>query len=241
MTSPGCGARRTPDLGRVFAGAAGRKGKRPVIVIPGILGSRIVNRRTGEVVWPSAFRSDVDGLSLPATPDLAANRDELVAARIVEAAKLARIAPEVYVYHHLLRALEDYGGYREGDWANPPEGGDQDTFYVFAYDWRRDNVESARLLAKRVEALKLKLGRPDLRFNVIAHSMGGLIARYAAMYGDRDLPAGNEKPSPDWAGARDFNKIFMFGTPNEGSMQALEVVLKGYTIAGFYINNLSSE
>src|SRR5215210_7019399 len=104
MTS--CGARRTPDLGRIFAGVRERKGKRPVIVIPGILGSRIVNRRTGEVVWPSAFRSDVDGLSLPTTPDLLNNRDELVAARIVEAARLAgKFGPEVYVYHHLIRAL----------------------------------------------------------------------------------------------------------------------------------------
>src|SRR5215210_4199768 len=201
----GCGARRTPDLARIFAGVRERKGKRPVIVIPGVLGSRIVNRQTGEIVWPSAFRSDVDGLSLPTTPDLAANRDELVAARIVEAAKLAKIAPEVYVYHHLLRALEDYGGYREGEWDNPPEGGDSDTFYVFAYDWRRDNVESARLLARRVEALKLRLGRPDLRFNVVAHSMGGLVARYAAMYGDSDLPAEGEIVRPDWAGASFVN------------------------------------
>src|ERR671917_2834048 len=90
MGNSGCGARRTPDLGRVFAGVRERKGKRPVIVIPGILGSSIVNRRTGEVVWPSVFRSDVDGLSLPTTPDLGNNRDELTAARIVEAAKLAR-------------------------------------------------------------------------------------------------------------------------------------------------------
>src|SRR5215210_2156422 len=245
MTS--CGARRTPDLGRIFAGARERKGKRPVIVIPGILGSRIVNRRTGEVVWPSVFRSDVDGLSLPATPDLAANRDELTAARIVEAAKLAKIAPEVYVYHHLLRALEDYGGYREGDWANPPEGGDQDTFYVFAYDWRRDNVESARLLVKRVEALKLKLGRPDLRFNVVAHSMGGLVARYAAMYGDRDLPPEDAAPRPDWAGAAFVNKIFMFGTPNAGSAEAFSVLLEGYSVTGglrrrvHLLNKLSRE
>jgi pimeloyl-ACP methyl ester carboxylesterase len=225
-----CGARRTPNLVRVFAGARALKGKRPVIVIPGILGSSIVNRKTGEVVWPSAFRSDVDGLSLPTTPDLAANRDELVAARIVEAAKLARIAPEVYVYHHLLRALEDYGGYREGEWDNPPEDGDRDTFYVFAYDWRRDNVESARLLARRVEALKLRLGRPDLRFNIVAHSMGGLVARYAAMYGDRDLPPESTTPRPDWAGASFVNKIFMFGTPNEGSMEALSVLLEGYSV-----------
>lgn len=225
-----CGARRTPDLARVFAGARERKGKRPVIVIPGVLGSSIVNSRTGEVVWPSVFRSDVDGLSLPATPDLAGNRDGLVAARIVEAARLARVAPEVYVYHHLLRALEDYGGYREGDWEDPPEGGDADTFYVFAYDWRRDNVESARLLARRVEGLKLRLGRPDLRFNVVAHSMGGLVARYAAMYGDRDLPAAGEAPRPDWAGASFVSKIFMFGTPNGGSMEALSVLLEGYSV-----------
>ncbi len=227
----GCGARRTPDLGRIFAGVREQKGKRPVIVIPGILGSRIVNRRTGEVVWPSVFRSDVDGLSLPATPDLAGNRDELVAARIVEAAKLAgKFGPEVYVYHYLIRALEDYGGYREGDWANPPEGGDRDTFYVFSYDWRRDNVETARLLFKRVEALKLKLGRPDLRFNVVAHSMGGLVARYAAMYGDRDLPPEGSEPRPDWAGRAFVNKIFMFGTPNGGSMEALDVLLEGYSV-----------
>src|SRR5215216_4246536 len=226
----GCGARRTPDLGRIFAGVRERKGKRPVIVIPGVLGSRIVNRRTGEIVWPSAFRSDVDGLSLPATPDLAANRDELVAGRIVEAARLAKIAPEVYVYHHLLRALEDYGGYREGDWANPPEGGDLDTFYVFAYDWRRDNVESARLLARRVESLKQKLGRPDLRFNIVAHSMGGLVARYAAMYGDSDLAPEGVAPQPSWAGARFVDKIFMFGVPNSGSMEALSVLLEGYSV-----------
>ncbi len=230
MTSLGCGARRTPDLGRIFAGVRERKGKRPVIVIPGILGSSIVNRKTGEVVWPSVFRSDVDGLSLPATPDLVNNRDGLDAARIVEAAKLAKIAPEVYVYHHLLRALEDYGGYREGDWANPPEGGDRDTFYVFAYDWRRDNVESAHLLVKRVEALKLKLGRPDLRFNVVAHSMGGLVARYAAMYGEQDLPPEGARPQPDWAGAGFVNKIFMFGTPNGGSAEAFAVLLEGYSV-----------
>src|SRR5881275_17024 len=97
MTSSGCGARRTPDLERIFAGARARKGKRPVVVIPGILGSRIVNRKTGEVVWPSAFRSRGDDLPLPTTPDLEADRDDLVAARIVETAKFAKLAPEVYV------------------------------------------------------------------------------------------------------------------------------------------------
>src|SRR5438445_2611256 len=79
-----CGARHTPNLQRIFEGARARKGKRPVIVIPGILGSRIVNRKTGEVVWPSAFRSKANDLSLPTTPDLDADRDDLVASRIVD-------------------------------------------------------------------------------------------------------------------------------------------------------------
>src|SRR2546423_1799802 len=159
MMSSGCGARRTPNLERVFAGARGRKGKRPIIVIPGILGSRMVNRRTGEVVWPSAFRSSVDGLSLPATPELEANRDDLVASRIVETARLAKIAPEVYVYHYLLRALEDYGGYPEGGRDNPPQGGYEDTFFVFPHHRPRDNLEAARPLVPPVAAPQLRLRR----------------------------------------------------------------------------------
>ena len=226
----GCGPRRTPDLARIFAGSKTRTGKPPLIVIPGILGSQLVNRKTGEVVWPRAFRSDTDGLGLPISPDLAANRDDLVAERIVETAKLTRLAPEVYVYQQLLDALRTYGGYRDGDWDAPDPAGDHDTMYVFAYDWRRDNVETAQALMHKIEALKQKLKRPELRFNVLAHSMGGLVARYAARYGDADLPAGDVAPVVTWAGAHHFNKIFMFGTPNEGSMDALATLLQGYSV-----------
>ena len=228
MTS--CGARRTPDLARIFAGAKAREGKRPVIVIPGVLGSQIVNRRTGEVVWPSAFRSSDDGLNLPTTPDLRANRDDLVASKIIETAKLAKLAPEVYVYRALLWALENFAGYREGEWDAPPADGDRDTFYVFPYDWRRDNVETAQEFVRRVEELKRKLGRPDLRFNVVAHSMGGLVARYAAMYGDEDLPPEGTAPTPTWEGAAHVNKIFMFGVPNEGSAEAFTTLTEGYSV-----------
>src|ERR1041384_4678985 len=197
----GCGPRRTPHLPRIVTATKARTGKRRVIVVPGILGSRLVNRKTGEVVWPTAFRSETDGLGLPISPDLAANRDDLVPERIIETAKLLKYGPEVYVYHELLKALRTYGGYREGDWDNPGADGDHDTFYVFAYDWRRDNVETARELFRQIENLKRKLNRPDLRFNILAHSMGGLIARYATRYGDADLPPDGSEPKPTWAGA----------------------------------------
>lgn len=242
-----CGAHRKPNMERIFAEARRQSGKRPVIVIPGILGTELVNSETGETVWPSIFRSSDDGLELPIGADLSANRDKLVPKKIVTTLRLSRLVPEVYIYHELLGALRNYGGYTEGDWDNPSSSGDRDAYYVFAYDWRRDNVESARLLIRRMEELKRKLGRPDLRFNIIAHSMGGLIARYAARYGDVDLPAEGAPLQPTWAGAKSINKIFMFGTPNEGSADAFATLLEGYSLTEglrrriYLLNTLSRE
>jgi len=231
LSQAGClGPKRTPALDRIFAQARERKGKTPIIVIPGILGSELVDQKTGAVAWPSVVRSLAASLTLPLSPDLGSNRDNLYARKIIASVKLARLVPEVYVYRGLLDALRQYGGYVEGDWANPAAGGDQDTYYVFAYDWRRDNVESARELIQRVEALKRKLNRPDLKFNLVAHSMGGLISRYAAMYGDADLPAGASAPTPNWAGAAHISRIVMFGVPNQGSADAFATLLRGYSL-----------
>lgn len=163
-------------------------------------------------------------------PDLASNRDDLVPGKIVETLKLARVLPEVYVYRDLLDALRRYAGYRDGDWENPAADGYQDTFYVFAYDWRQDNVKNARELVRRLERLKSKLQRPDLKFTVVAHSMGGLIARYAAMYGDADLPEGDGSIQPTWIGAAHISKIVMIGVPNEGSTDAFATLVEGYSI-----------
>lgn len=229
LVSSACiSARRTPNLERIFATVRAKTGKRPVIVIPGILGSELINPKTGETVWPSAFRTSQEGL--PISPDLAANRDDLVAGKIIETVRLARLLPEVYVYRDLLEALRRYAGYHEGDWENPGADGYEDTFYVFAYDWRQDNVANARELVRRIVRLKARLQRPDLKFTVVAHSMGGLIARYAAMYGDADLPDGDGPIQPSWAGAAHIGKIMMIGVPNEGSADAFATIIDGYSI-----------
>lgn len=229
IISPGCiSARRNPNLQQIFSTARQTPGKRPIIVIPGILGSELINNKTKQTVWPTPFRTSQEGL--PMNPNLSLNTDDLVPGRIVETVKLARILPEVYVYRDLLDALRRYVGYRDGDWNKPDVGGDMDTFYVFAYDWRKDNVANARELITRIRRLKEKLGRPDLRFNVVAHSMGGLIARYAAMYGDADLPSNEDPIQPNWAGAAHINKIVMIGVPNEGSADAFATLIEGYSI-----------
>jgi hypothetical protein len=232
MTS-GCfdGAASVPDLERLFAGARSSSGKRPIIFVPGLLGSKLVNERTGEVVWPAFFRSDDDELDLPVGPDFLSRRDSLIATGAIDRARIFKLWPKVNVFHELFNALRQYGGYQEGDWDQPPANGDRDTFYAFTYDWRRDQVESAQLLVRRIQQLKLKLNRPDLRFNIITVSGGGTIARYAAMYGDADLPSGDAPPEPNWAGAAHINKIFMFGPPNEGTADMLSVLIKGYSFS----------
>src|SRR6185436_10848666 len=165
LVSSACiSARRTPNLEQIFAFARSRTGKRPVIVIPGILGTELINSKTGETVWPSAFRTSQEGL--PMSSDLAANSDDLRPGKILETVKLARVLPEIYVYRDLLEALRRYAGYREGNWENPSADGYQDTFYVFPYDWRQDNVANARELIRRIDRLKTKLQRTDLKFNI---------------------------------------------------------------------------
>ncbi len=203
-------------------------GKRPVIIIPGITGSELINKETGEKVWFTLSRAKTDDLRLPMSPNLAKNRDNLVATDIIREIKLPSVLPDIQIYGKALESLQSKG-YTEATWDNPQAA---DVFYVFAYDWRRDNVESAQQLIRQIEAVKTKLNRPDLKFNIIAHSMGGLIARYAAMYGAADLPVGNKMPAPTWTGTKSINRILLFGTPNEGSFSAFTALIKGYTIGG---------
>ncbi|HEX4946051.1 MAG TPA: hypothetical protein VFZ34_05285 [Blastocatellia bacterium] len=223
-----------PNLPRIYAAPEMPRptGKNPIIVVPGVLGSRLVNSKTGDVAWPKFTGTSSALLALPVTSsNLAENRDDLIATEIVDRAKFFRLTPEISFYDSLLTALEQSGGYQRGSIDTPPSNGDRDTYYVFPYDWRRDAVESARLLTQKIIQLKQKLNRPDLRFDILAHSMGGLVARYAAMYGEQDVLESAE-PKPDWPGAQHIARLLMFGTPNSGSMDALSTLLNGYSVLG---------
>src|SRR5262245_28650636 len=222
-----------PNLPAIFPApiVAKQTGKPPIIIIPGVTGSELVNRTTGEKLWPDLFPKDKEALALPiASTTLSENRDNVVASRVIESAQLIKFVPEIGVYGALLKALESQGAYRRRDIDAPTPDGDRDTYYLFAYDWRRDNVESARKLAEKIAEIKRRTNRPDLRFDIIAHSMGGLIARYFAMYGDVDVLARPQQPRPDWRGAQSVRSLVLFATPNAGSMDALRSLIYGYSI-----------
>lgn len=214
--------------------------RQPIIIIPGLTGSELVNRDSGELVWFRVSRSKHDDIRLPISPNLSRNRDLLIPRDVIRGIKIVSFLPEVEIYERLIDALKK-NGYHEAKWDTADPGDSTDSFFVFPYDWRRDNVESARELIRKIEALKSRLKLRDLKFNVISHSMGGLVARYAAMYGDADIPAGRLRPT--WAGARHIDRIFLLGTPNEGSVSALEALLNGVDYVGGinlpWVQNLS--
>ncbi len=205
------------------------KGRLPVIIIPGLIGSELVNKNTGEKVWFDLARAKDDDMRLPISPILKNNRDNLVAGDILRKIQIIRFTPEIEIYQKLVESLEA-DGYTEGKLDAPTENGAADTFYVFPYDWRLDNVENAQILLKKLDELRAKLKSPKLKFNVVAHSMGGLIARYAEMYGKADLTARSVRPT--WKGASYFNNILLVATPNGGSLSALNSLLNGFSLFG---------
>lgn len=207
--------------------------RNPMILVPGLTGSELRDSKTKEKVWIRAFKSDKsDDIRLPLSTDIAAMGDDLVAGDVIRNVEIAGVNVRD-VYGGFVKRMTS-AGYHEEKWDAVPAKGIDNALYVFPYDWRLDNVANARLLVRSIEALKAKLKRPDLKFDIVAHSMGGLISRYAAMYGDADLPAENSMPT--WAGARDIDKVFLLGVPNEGAISSLDALLNGASFGGIRID-----
>lgn len=211
------------------------QGKNPLILIPGLSGSELRDSETKERVWFKTFRSKSEDLRLPLLADSTKMRDKLIATDVLREVKIG-IFPGVDIYGGFIRAMELRGGYKEETFDAPSADGFKDSLYVFAYDWRLDNVENVKLLIKKLDGLRNQFKKPDLKFDVVAHSMGGIISRYAAMYADADVLNGDGKIQPTWAGERYFDKVIMIGTPNEGAANALNSLVNGFALGGMRID-----
>ena len=242
-----------PNLGDLYTKSAMdyHKYGNPVIVIPGILGSRLIEKDTGQVVW-GAFEKNYanpetpDGARLIALPlDKENNFDNVVADGALDRVKVSLwgLPLELNAYVNILSTL-GAGGFRDDSFSlsDVDYGSEHFTCFQFAYDWRLDNVENAKRLhkfilekKKYVEAeLEKRYGiKRDVKFDIVAHSMGGLISRYYLMYGDKDLDEIVDIETPGWEGANYVDNLILVATPNAGSVNALDNLINGKDIGPF--------
>ncbi len=248
---PGCRSDPPVDLAAVYQRAAEdhQAQRNPVVLIPGLLGSRL--EEDGRVVWGAfsnvyADPSEPDGARAVALPMRAGARLAELADGVVPTGALSTLTLSVFgvpygvtAYRGLLVAL-GVGGYRDEELglAGAIDYGEGHyTCFQFAYDWRRSIDENAVLLheflAERREYVraetKSRFGRDDeVKFDLVAHSMGGLVARYYLRYGGKPLPEDGPVPEPDWSGAELVERAILVGPPNAGAIEAFLALAEGW-------------
>lgn len=252
-----CGGGNKPiQLDVIYNRAAetDRPDRNPVIVIPGILGSRLKDTETDTTVW-GAFVSgaadpqNAEGARLISLPieegrPLTELTDSVEPDGVMDSIRveILGIPIELQAYAAIMSTL-GAGGYRDESFGlagSVNYGDDHYTCFQYAFDWRRSNAENASVLfqfikeqhAKVQAEYEKRFGIKDakVKFDIVAHSMGGLVTRYMLRYGDQPLPADGSLPELTWAGAKYVSRVVLVGTPNAGSADALVDLVEGRDI-----------
>lgn len=163
------------------------------ILVPGIMGS--VLKLGDEIIWPGPLTS----LWFPYRRMKELLHDDLIATDCI------RMFSVTTQYQSLIDDLANCG-YSE----------DEGTLIIGAYDWRKDNAESANKLAEYVDTAVQHHGA-NVEISLVAHSMGGLVARYYLESGKFN----------DRLGFGRVRRLLTLGTPHRGAALALRLVL-GY-------------
>jgi len=243
---------RKPQLGDLYNYAAHHHDpeRNPVIVVPGLLGSRLIDEPTGTIVWGAfgegaVHPSNPEGARLSALPmaegiPLVSLRDNVVPDGVLDRLRVSLLGlpVELKAYFYMLGVLGAGGLRDEGlGLAGVDYGPEHFTCFQFGYDFRRDIVESAKrlhelILEKRayvereLERRHGPLTKP-VKFDLVAHSMGTQVVRYYLRFGPADLPEDGSVPEVTWAGAEFVERAILVAPPNAGSLEAFVRLVEG--------------
>jgi hypothetical protein len=186
-----------------------------VVVLPGITGSRL--QKAGKDVWSMSAGGIGRALATFGgnITQLAMDGDDPDREYLDDGVREAGLLPDV----HLLPGVWRIDGYGKvcDTLLRQFELVEGANFFRFAYDWRRDNRAHAKRLAREshqwLRAWRESSGAADAKLILVAHSMGGLLARYFLECCE---------------GWRDTRMLITFGTPYSGSLNAVDSLVNGW-------------
>jgi pimeloyl-ACP methyl ester carboxylesterase len=200
----------------------------PVILIPGIMGSTLTDESSGEQLWLgdgadstysklSLFPIDKPSPTISGT-DVVAPDDQLLEGPTFTA-YCATNPGGCWPYSELINYLASHGypAYNLG--GNPSrltstgcdvtQAAAQPKLFVFPYDWRLSNAANASKLADYIGCIQNFYKGTEV--NIIAHSMGGLVARRFIITN----------------AFKDVNSLITIATPWLGAPMAIQVLATG--------------
>jgi len=197
----------------------------PIVIIPGAPGTELVDRDTGKRVWPSPWLMvyPIDGNDRLALPLDDPENTSVVPGGLLRDIRVLGMTFRIHAYDGLEAKLREMG-YRPGTWNAPAGAGE---YFYFPYDWRQSVESSGRRFSRELAELYRRMPAGTPPAVVLGHSLGGLVARYALMYGDTALGDSGPLPPVTWAGAPRIAVLFLVATPNEGAFTALKYLQQG--------------
>ena len=219
--------------------------RNPVIVIPGVMGSNLVAMESSKSIWGDFQGRDASqdmrliglpmklGTPLDQLQSLSESDGTLGELKSTVAGMTVRLS----FYGDVLSALGvgSYAGTSSARSKHIPDyhaGEPTSVAFEFSYDWRRSLDESAaalqQFITQATRFLQLQRGNSDpVKFDIVAHSMGGLVLRYFLQYGGQLIPYDGSLPRLNWAGANDVETAVIVGTPNGGSLKVMDRLISG--------------
>lgn len=196
--------------------------RRTVVLVPGMTGVELLDRQSGKRVWGggSNLIGPRDGgyrIALPISPQ---GEDALEPGRVLDRIRLGPITKPVY---GPVAKLFETHGWRRGELATPTA---TDDLFFYAYDWRRDNVDSARRLAVQLEAAARTRANGSLAVTLICQSNGGHICRYLVKYGSASLEEAERGLTRPPLGVT-IDQVILVGNANGGSLRILRYLNRG--------------